>query len=374
MEPGLQPYETASAVDENAISRRESAPTWEVLGVTASLLSPERASRQAASSAAAKARTSTAGLVQCANWDLFRLFFIAAHAGSMNSAARQLGMSQPTLSRRLTELERDVGAPLLFRTPTGIALTQEGESLRRSAATMLRAFEAFQEDVQQQIALRSSVVRISASEGMTKHWLLPRLKRLRDMDDRLQFEVHTTACQRSLASGDLDFVIRIGEPGDGELVGKRVGQVAFGIYASEAYLKSRPAPQSADDLRDHCLIGATLDIPGSRRETEAGQDLVSRFLAAEAAGCCIKVSHVAGQTAAASVGMGLALLAVPFAEADGLSRVLPNVCATLDVWLLRRRESDLRRQTRRLQQFLERELRASKEWLSGHCKEDAASG
>ncbi len=92
--------------------------------------------------------------------------------------------------------------------------THEGESLRRSAATMLRAFEAFQEDVRQQIALRSSVVRISASEGMTKHWLLPRLKRLRDMDDQLQFEVHTTASQRSLASGDLDFVIRIGEPGD----------------------------------------------------------------------------------------------------------------------------------------------------------------
>lgn len=46
------------------------------------------------------------------NWDLFRLFFSVARAGSVNRAARELGMSQPTLSRRLKELERYMGAPL----------------------------------------------------------------------------------------------------------------------------------------------------------------------------------------------------------------------------------------------------------------------
>jgi molybdate transport repressor ModE-like protein len=102
----------------------------------------------------------TTSLVECTNWDLFRLFFVVARLGSMNRAARQLGMSQPTLSRRLAELERKVGAPLLFRTPSGVALTQEGEALRRSATNMIGAFEAFQKEVQQQIGKRSSVVRM----------------------------------------------------------------------------------------------------------------------------------------------------------------------------------------------------------------------
>jgi DNA-binding transcriptional LysR family regulator len=260
----------------------------------------------------------------------------------------------------------------LFRTPAGVALTQEGEALRQSTANMIGAFAAFQKEVRQQIGMRSSIVRISASEGMTKHWLLPRLKRLREIGDNIQFEIYSTAHQHSLASGDLDFVIRIGRTDDDELVGKRVGQVAFGIYASQDYLKSRPAPQSLSDLADHCLIGQTPDISSPRRETEVGPGLISQFLAAEALGRGVKVSQVAGQFAATSLGLGLALLAIPFAEAEGLLRVLPSELATLDVWLLRRKESDMRKQTRQVRQFLERELRASKYWLNGRLDQDAA--
>ena len=49
-----------------------------------------------------------------ANWDLFRLFSVVARTGSVNRAAHELGMSQPTLSRRLKELERYVAAPCSF--------------------------------------------------------------------------------------------------------------------------------------------------------------------------------------------------------------------------------------------------------------------
>ena len=45
-------------------------------------------------------------------WDLYRLFFTVAEAGSVNRAAAKLGMSQPTLSRRLGDLKRHLGAPL----------------------------------------------------------------------------------------------------------------------------------------------------------------------------------------------------------------------------------------------------------------------
>jgi DNA-binding transcriptional LysR family regulator len=311
----------------------------------------------------------TASLVACANWDLFRLFFVVARMGSMNRAATHLGISQPTLSRRLGELERSLGAPLLFRGPSGIVLTQEGEALRHSASNMMLAFDTFQKEFQEHIGTRSSLVKISASEGMTKHWLLPRLKRLRESNDKLQFEVHSTAAQQSLAAGDLDFVIRIGHPGDGELVGRRVGKIAFGIYASQEYLQCRRAPQSINDLESHALIGHIPSAPHSRRDNEAGSDdLISRFHAASAMGAVVKLAQVSGQVAATSAGLGLALLAVPFAEAEGLSRVLPSEEATLDLWLLRRRESDLRRQARQIRQFLECELDLAKDWLAGRRK------
>lgn len=76
-----------------------------------------------------------------ANWDLFRLFSVVARTGSVNRAAHELGISQPTLSRRLKELERYVAAPLFFRASSGVKLTQEGEDLQRSAGDMMLAFE-----------------------------------------------------------------------------------------------------------------------------------------------------------------------------------------------------------------------------------------
>src|SRR6266403_6259902 len=104
-----------------------------------------------------------------ANWDLFRLFFAVARTGSVNRAALDLGMSQPTLSRRLKELERYIGAPLFFRASSGVKLTPEGDDLRRSASDMMVAFESFHRDLRSRVGQRSSIVRISATEGLTKH-------------------------------------------------------------------------------------------------------------------------------------------------------------------------------------------------------------
>src|SRR5256885_17181555 len=108
-----------------------------------------------------------------ANWDLFRLFFAVARTGSVNRAAQDLGMSQPTLSRRLKELERYVNAPLFFRASSGVKLTQEGEDLQRSAGDIMLAFETFQRDLRARVGRRSAVVGFSGTEGLTKHWVVP---------------------------------------------------------------------------------------------------------------------------------------------------------------------------------------------------------
>lgn len=90
-----------------------------------------------------KASQSSEPRTAAANWDLFRLFLAVAQTGSANRAARALGMSQPTLSRRLKELERYIGAPLFFRNFSGLKLTHEGEDLRRSSADLMTAFKIF---------------------------------------------------------------------------------------------------------------------------------------------------------------------------------------------------------------------------------------
>lgn len=300
-----------------------------------------------------------------ANWDLFRLFFVVARTGSVNRAAQDLGMSQPTLSRRLKELERYIGAPLFFRASSGVKLTQEGEDLRRSAGDMMLAFESFHRDLRSRVGQRSSVVRISATEGLTKHWLLPRVRKLRELNSRIYLEIIATVQQQSVATSDLDFVIRMGDPGESELIGKKVAAIPFGLFASEDYLATHPAPRSLTDLKNHDIIGNAADWPGLLSERAGQMQLMTQFHAAAETRSVVRVMPLANHFAAATQGLGLAFLAIPFALAEGLVRVLPNESAAMNVWLLRRRESDLRKLTREVKRFLESEFSRSKDWLTG---------
>jgi DNA-binding transcriptional LysR family regulator len=305
------------------------------------------------------------GHVAEANWDLYRLFFAVARSGSVNRAAHELGMSQPTLSRRLQELEWHIGAPLFYRASSGVRLTKEGEELQRSAATMMVAFESLQHRLRSQVGQRASVVRISATEGLTKHWLLPRVKRLRELNSRVQLEIVSTVYQQSVATSDLDFVIRMGDPGEDDLVGKKVAIVSIGIFGSVEYLAKRRAPRTLAELKDFDIIGQTAEFPGFKNDGARQMQLFRRIFAASEAKSVIRVSPMMNHFAAAAEGIGLALLVVPFALAEGLVRVLPEESASVNVWLLRRKESDLRKLTREVRRFLENEFSKSKAWLGG---------
>jgi len=258
-----------------------------------------------------------------------------------------------------------VAAPLFFRASSGVKLTQEGEDLQRSAGDMMLAFESFQRDLRSRVGQRSSVVRISATEGMTKHWLLPRVKELRRRNSRIYLEIVSTVNQQSVATSDLDYVIRMGDPGENDLIGKKVADVPMGIFASEQYLAGRSVPRSLPELKDHDIIGHTTDFVSFRNVRPNQRHLLEYFSEAAGARSVVRVNPVANHFAAAGCGLGLALLAVPFAQAEGLVQVLPQETVTMNVWLLRRRESDLRKLTREVRRFLEGEFAASREWLAG---------
>jgi DNA-binding transcriptional LysR family regulator len=299
------------------------------------------------------------------NWDLFRLFAVVARVGSVNRAAQELGMSQPTLSRRLKELERYINAPLFFRASSGVRLTQEGEDLQRSTGEILQVFESFQRDLRSRVGKRSAIVRISATEGLTKHWLLPRVKRLRDLNSRVYVEIISTVEQQSLAASDLDFVIRLGDPGENDLIGKKVALVPFGIFGSAQYLAERPAPLSLAELKEHDIIGTTADFTAFQNLRGTQLQLFSLFAEAADLRSSVRVNPVANHYAAALQGLGLAMVAVPFALAEGLVQVLPHETASTNVWLLRRRESDLRKTTRDVRRFFEEEFAGSRDWFAG---------
>lgn len=304
------------------------------------------------------------------SWDLYRLFFEVAEAGSVNRAAATLGISQPTLSRRLGDLERSLGAPLFFRTPSGVRLTHEGEELFSSARAVHATFKSFQREFRGRMGVRSSLLKISATEGLTRHWLIPRIPQLRRRFPGLSVQIDAGPQQKSLADSDLDFVIRLGDPGDPELVGRRVGEVGFGIFAGVSYLARRQPPETLRDLCRHDLVGGAAGTPSFKSFRANELALQCAWEDALAAGA-LRMHPLAAQHAAVAEGLGLSFLAIPFAEAEGLIRVLPAEGMSVDLWLLRRRESELRPLTRAVSRYLEQELAASQAWLAGRRPEDA---
>lgn len=293
------------------------------------------------------------------------MFFTVAQAGSVNKAAVLLGTSQPTLSRRLAELERHVGAPLFFRTPSGVRLTDEGEELFRSAQAVQATFSSFQREYRERLGARSSLIKVSATEGFTRHWLVPRIAALRRQFPNLAVSVDANIRQQSLSESDLDFVIRLGDPGESDLIGRRVAELEFGYFASEPYLREHGVPSTMADLADHDLIAGAQDaVFKSLRPDDM---VVQRRMQAAMAEASVRLHPFAAVHDGVTEGLGIAMLAVPFARADGLVRVLPLEGFWVDIWLLRRRESDRRPLTREVGRFLERELTTSHAWLAGRA-------
>jgi DNA-binding transcriptional LysR family regulator len=95
-----------------------------------------------------------------ADWDLYRLFFPVAETASISKAAARIGVSQPTLSRRMAELENHLGVPLLYRASSGVTMTSEGKRLYRNASALLGSFEDFERDFRLEAGERGALIRI----------------------------------------------------------------------------------------------------------------------------------------------------------------------------------------------------------------------
>jgi DNA-binding transcriptional LysR family regulator len=285
-----------------------------------------------------------------ADWDLYRLFFAVAETKSISKAAARVGVSQPTLSRRMAELENHLGLPLLYRTSSGVTMTSEGKRLYHHASAILGSFEDFERDFRSEAGERGTLIRISASEGVTRYWLLPRLKGYIAKHAALRFEVAATVETLSVIDHDLDFVIRLGNPLDPELVGRKAARLVFDLFASRDYLASHPRIRRRADLNLSDVV--------------AGGTAPSTFAQNEAAR--LRIGPLACRYAAVTTGIGPTLMPVPFALAEGLIEILPHEARfEQDIWLLRRREAHLRKPHKDFARFLERELTASRAWLSG---------
>ncbi|MGV8841155.1 MAG: LysR family transcriptional regulator [Bauldia sp.] len=122
-----------------------------------------------------------------------RIFWAVAHAETLTKAAKQLGLTQPSLSQQLSKLEGSVGARLFDRTPGAMALTDAGHFLLRKAEYILSNVSEASDGLRQFSDGQRATIRIAGLNSVLRVLLPPALTRLGGSFPGIEFDIHETA-------------------------------------------------------------------------------------------------------------------------------------------------------------------------------------
>jgi DNA-binding transcriptional LysR family regulator len=166
------------------------------------------------------------------DWDDIRIFLAVARHGSLRAAGRALGLSQPTIGRRLAAFEAAFGGPALFdRLPEGLRLNSAGEALVAAAERLEAAALALERHRVAASPTLSGTVRVSVGEWATI-FLARHLATSREtgLPPGITLELVYSPQTANLARRDADLALRHGVPEAGNLYVTKVGAIAGALY------------------------------------------------------------------------------------------------------------------------------------------------
>jgi DNA-binding transcriptional LysR family regulator len=182
------------------------------------------------------------------SWEDWRLFLAVADGGSMSKAARALRLGQPTVSRRVGELEEQLDGPLFVRKADGVALTPLAEQLLPTARRMAEWAADAQRIVAGGGRRPEGRVRIAAPPGVAFDFLAPLAGVLRRRAPGLRLEILADIEYVSLARGDADVALRMRAPTEHDLVGLASVEVQAAAFVSKAYARRLPRNPGLADV------------------------------------------------------------------------------------------------------------------------------
>ena len=260
-------------------------------------------------------------------WDDLQHFLAVAHHGSTLAAGRALGVDQSTVQRRLSELERRIGQSLVQRQPTGYRLTEFGQEMLPFAETVERAVRAFERQVQTLGGEATGVIRITCPEPIVNRIAQTgMIDRFHARHPALKVQFVMSDKYMDLHKGDADVALRSGDTDDGELVGRKIGDSVWAVYASKAYIAQHGQPEGIEDLASHALVGFDHSMAKHRlslwlREVAPNVELASRS------------SSVLGLVYSVKAGLGVGALPMPLGDAEpDFVRVFGPVPELTRIW------------------------------------------
>lgn len=195
-----------------------------------------------------------------------RVFVRTVELGSLSAAARELGTTQPTISKQLTQLEAQLGVRLLERSTKGLAPTEQGLRFLRHAKGLLEEYEAAVGEARGAAGQAEGLLRINAPVALGQFAVNAIVQDFLRAHAGIEVELILNDRFVDLVEEGVDLALRLGGPLPPSAVGRHLGTSQRLLVAAPGYLAQRAAPAEPEGLTGHDFVrfawtaGDTLEL------------------------------------------------------------------------------------------------------------------
>jgi len=255
--------------------------------------------------------------------DCLETFVHVLESGSFSAAAKRLGTTQPTVSKRIAMLEDVFGTPLFLRSTRRLSPTEEAGRIYDQVRDILETYEFVRARARNINPQPTGTLIVSVPSSLGRHSLMPLVADFLRLHPEVTLDLRFSERQVNLVEEGVELALRIGELGDSTLRMRALGRVRRFAVASPKYLHDRPSPRDPSELAKHVCIGySRFGTPTNWVfEGEQGRHVVN-------VECVVKLDDADAMQAAVLEGMGIAILpnwlVHPWLDSGDMEIILPE--------------------------------------------------
>tara|TARA_B100000965_G_scaffold398210_1_gene415980 strand:- start:40 stop:930 length:891 start_codon:yes stop_codon:yes gene_type:complete len=257
------------------------------------------------------------------DWDKLKIFHAVAEAGSFTSATVVLNISQSAISRQIQSLEEDLKVKLFERHARGLALTENGEYLYKTAHEVISKLKDVETSLADQKNKPSGKLTITTVRSFGTHWLTPRIQEFMSLHPEIEVELIFDDKELDLSTRQADIGIFMRRPKQLNYIQKKLIDINYHIYGSNRYLEKYGMPKTIVDLNKHRFISFGKGAPSPVYNPDWALKIGMKDNKKRKS--IMKVNSVMGLLLAVESGVGLAALPDYLVfQSKNLLKVLPK--------------------------------------------------